>query len=107
MLASTGNSKSEMTIVSKDSAFYIPKREREIGNIHCFILCRRRIRYIRRRRNREREGKKEEEKREREIGENHYFIVFSLFCSSYTSKGEGEGEGGCVRNTTTVHIRQE
>ena len=70
MLASTRNSKSEMTIVSKDSAFYTPRRERErereIGENHYFILFRRPIRYIRRRRNEERERGKKQEKRERE-----------------------------------------
>ena len=71
-MASRENSKREMTIVSQNSAFYTPT-EREIGKIHCFLLFRRPIRYIRRRTNGEREGKKKEEKREREIGENHWF----------------------------------
>ena len=67
-----------MTIVSLNSAFYTPT-EREIGKIHCFLLFRRPIRYIRRRTNGEREGKKKEKrknKREREIGENHWFTPF-------------------------------
>ena len=118
-----------MTIVSKDSAFYTRRereREREIGEMYCFILFRRPIRYIRRRRNEERERKKEKEREreigeihcfmpfrphvhrirrtrndEREIGEKHCFIVFSLLYSLYTSKNiPRKSVCVCVRNTT-------
>ena len=81
-MASQENSKREMTIVLQNSAFYTPT-EREIAKIHCFILFRRPIRYIRRRTNGEREGKKKEKKEREKLGK---IIVFSLFCSSYMSK---------------------
>ena len=78
--------------------------EREIGEIHCFILFRRPVRYIRRRRNGEREGKKEEKReREREIGENYCFIVFSLLFSWYTSKKIWRES--VLEILRTVHIR--
>ena len=110
--------------------FLYPK-ERKIGEIHCFILFHRPIRYTRRRRNGEERKKKRE--REREIGEIHCFIPFrslvrlvrqtrngdrqkleknivSLFsvCSVRCIRRRTYGERVCVLEILrTVHIREE
>ena len=77
--------------IAKQHLLY-PNREREIGEIHCFILFCRPIRYIRRGRNKEREEKKKETKREREIGENHWFTPFRPFPRRIRRRRNGERE---------------
>ena len=60
-------------------------RERSGKFIVSFFSAVRFVIYVDEETEREKERKKKK-KREREIGENHCFIVFSLFCSSHTSK---------------------
>ena len=99
MLASTRNSKREMTIVSKESAIYTRREREKLGKfIVLFFFAVRFVIYVDEETEREKERKKKK-KRDREIGKNHCFIVVSLFCPSFTSK-KIRRDSVCVRNTT-------
>ena len=75
-----------MTIVSQNSAFYTPT-EREIRKIHFFMLIRRPIRYIRRRRNGERARKKEEKKERDKLGKIIRSRLFVRLTVVYVEEG--------------------
>ena len=110
MLASTSNSKREMTIVSKDSAFYTRRDRERLGKfIVSFFSAVRFVVYVDEETERENERKKKKE-REREREKLEKIIVSFLFVRLFVVYVEEDTVRLCVcvlDILRTVHIREE
>ena len=110
MLASTRNSKSEMTIVSKDSVFYTPMRDRDRERLGKFIVSFfsvvRLIIYVGEETEREKERKKKK-KRERSWGKSLFQCFQSFLFVLYVDEDTVRQCVCVLKMLRTVHIRQE